>query len=63
MAEMDFGRQLKPVHIHVIGGDAEDRIHWANKINGWLQHQPCVTLTSRQPTLEIIAIHPDANND
>lgn len=60
---MDFGRQLKHVDVTVTGGDPEDRAHWAQLINRWLQHQPCVTFRGTSDKEEIIHISPDANND
>lgn len=63
MNDEPFGRQLKPVHVIITGGDPEDHAHWANKIVGYLNNQPCVTHRGTDGTKELIRIHPDANND
>lgn len=63
MTDEPFGRQLKRVNVSITGGDPEDRAYWANKITGYLNHQPCVTFRGTSDTWEYIDISPDANND
>lgn len=59
-----FGRQLRPVRVEIHSEEAIDREHWANKIKGYLNHQPC-SVNHFPTTKEVVAftIYPDANND
>lgn len=59
-----FGRQLQPVRVVITGGEQIDREHWAQRIRGWLENQPCCT-NHLAASVNAVAftIYPDANND
>jgi len=63
MSDEPFGRQLKPVHIQITGGDAEDREHWMQTIKRFLISQPCDFDATSNTSTKFLTIYPDANND